>query len=114
MHAASKLMSADLDLAIMLYARNSWKYIMIEAGLDQPEAQRGRPIAFTYTPAEARQLLKDFSRVDIQQDFIFTWNIDKYVKYQYEKQPWFAAMPPEVFRALEKALGWHLMVRARL
>ena len=113
-HAASKLMSADSELRIMLYAKNSWKNIMIEAGLDQPEAQRGCPIAFTYTHAEARELLKDFSRVDIQQDFIFTWNIDKYVKYEYEKQPWFTAMPPEVFRALEKALGWHLMVRARL
>lgn len=33
----------------MLYAKNSWKNIMIDAGLDQPEAQSGCPVANTYS-----------------------------------------------------------------
>ena len=41
-------MNEDSTLKIMLYAKDSWK-TMIEAGLDQPEAQYGCPIANTYT-----------------------------------------------------------------
>ena len=29
------------------------------------------------------------------------------------KQPWFAEMPPEMFRTLEKNLGWHLLITAK-
>ena len=42
------------------------------------------------------------------------WNIQHYVKYEYVKQPWFAAMPPELFKIMERALGWHLMITAKL
>ena len=45
----------------MLYANNSWKNIMINAGFDQPEAQYGCPIANTYTVEEVKQLLLYFS-----------------------------------------------------
>ena len=40
--------------------------------------------------------------------------IEHYVKYEYVKQPWFAAMPPELFKIMERALGWHLMITAKL
>lgn len=98
----------------MLYAKNSWKNAMIAAGLDQPEAQSGCPIAFTYTPDEVRDLMKGYDVFQIEQDHIFPYVVEKYVKYEYEFQPWFAAMPKEMFRALEKQLGWHLLIRARL
>jgi SAM-dependent methyltransferase len=102
------------EFRLMLYARHSWKNILINAGFDQPEAQSGCPIAFTYTPEEVRTLLRNYDVIDIRQDHIFPYIVEKYVRYEYELQPWFAAMPKEMFRALEQALGWHLLIRARL
>jgi hypothetical protein len=99
----------------MVYAKNSWKHLMIEAGFDQPEAQSGCPVAFTYTHDEVRQeLLKGYEVTSIEQDHIFAFVIEKYIKYEYEIVPWFAAMPREMFRALEKNLGWHTLIVATL
>ena len=42
-----KYMDDSTILKIMLYAKNSWKNYMIDAELDQPEAQYGCPIANT-------------------------------------------------------------------
>lgn len=102
------------EFRLMLYAKNSWKNILIEAGLDQPEAQSGCPIAFTYTHDEVRALLRDYEIVDLRQDHIFPYVIEKYVRYEYELQPWFKAMSPTMFRALEQALGWHTLITAKL
>jgi len=110
-----KYMDAASELRLMVYAKNSWKNIMIEAGFDQPEAQFGCPVAFTYTDEEVRkELLGGFEVLSIEQDHIFPFVVEKYVKYEYEIVPWFAAMPREMFRALEKSLGWHKLVVARL
>jgi SAM-dependent methyltransferase len=107
-------MSSASELRIMLYAKNSWKNIMIDAGLDQPEAQSGCPIAFTFTEQDVRDLLGGFYILEMGQDHIFPYVIEKYIKYEYEIVPWFAAMPKQMFVALEKDLGWHLLIRARL
>jgi len=107
-------MGPQSELRAMLYAANSWKRIMIDAGLDQPEAQFGCPVAFTYTEAEARDLLRGFDVLEITQDHIFSYVIDKYRQHEYETVPWFAAMPPEMFHALKKSLGWHLLITATL
>jgi hypothetical protein len=40
--------------------------------------------------------------------------IEKYIKYEYEIAPWFSAMPEHMFAALEKSLGWHMLITARL
>lgn len=109
-----KFMNHESEFRLMLYAKNSWKNIMIEAGLDQPEAQFGCPIANTYTEQEARRLLSDFEIIDIRQDHIFPFVIDKYIKYEYEKQSWFANMPDVMFHCLEKKLGWHLLIKCKL
>lgn len=109
-----KYMNVSSELRLMLYAKNSWKHMMIESGLDQPEAQSGCPFAFTYTHDEVHDLLKDFNVLDISQDHIFPFVVEKYVKYEYEIVPWFASMPKEMFAALEKKLGWHLLITARL
>ena len=109
-----RYMSPSSELKLMLYAKNSWKSIMIGAGLDQPEAQSGCPIAFTYTADEVKGLLEGYEVVDIKQDHIFPFVIEKYVKYEYEVVPWFSAMPKEMFAALEKTLGWHMLITARL
>jgi len=109
-----RYMAAGSEMRLMVYAKNSWKHIMIEAGLDQPEAQSGCPVAFTYTDDEVREeLLKGFEILSIERDHIFPFVVEKYVKYEYEIVPWFAAMPRKMFRALEKSLGWHKLVVAR-
>jgi SAM-dependent methyltransferase len=110
----TKYLQPESEFRLMLYAKHSWKNIMIEAGMDQPEAQSGCPIAFTYSPEEVRSLLKDYEVKSIEQDHIFPYVIEKYVNYEYEFQPWFKAMPPEMFRSLEKHLGWHLLITAQL
>lgn len=111
---ARKLVKQDGELRIMLYAEPSWKAIMIEAGFDQPEAQSGCPIAFTYSEQGVRDLLAGcFEVTEMHQDHIFPYVIEKYVRYEYEPQPWFKAMPEGMFRALEKRLGWHMLITAK-
>lgn len=109
-----KYMMPESEFRLMLYAKNSWKNIMIEAGYDQPEAQSGCPIAWTYTHDEIRHLLKDFEIIDLRQDHIFPYVIEKYIQQKYELQPWFANMPESMFNALKKILGWHTLIRAKL
>jgi SAM-dependent methyltransferase len=111
---ARKLIAKDGEFRLMLYARDSWKDIMIDAGLDQPEAQTGCPIAFRYTHEEVEALLAQggFKADHIENAHIFPYVIEKYVQYEYEVQPWFKAMPGEMFEALEKRMGWHLLITA--
>lgn len=108
------LLAEGGECKVMLYAKDSWKNILINAGWDQPEAQDNCPQAETYTKIGAENLFINagFNRVSVEQDFIFPWNIEHYVKYEYVKQPWFEAMPPELFKIMERALGWHLMITA--
>src|ERR1043165_9845007 len=74
----------DGELRVMVYAKNSWKDIMIEAGFDQPEAQSGCPIAFTYPHDEARDLLGGFDVVSTEQAHIFPFVLYEHVKHEYE------------------------------
>lgn len=109
-----KYMNENSTLKIMLYAKDSWKNYMIEAGFDQPEAQYGCPIANTYTKQEVIDLLNGYEVLSIEQDHIFPYQVEPYKNGEYIKQPWFDSMPPEMFRTLEKNLGWHLLITAKL
>lgn len=109
-----KYMNENSTLKIMLYAKDSWKNYMIEAGFDQPEAQYGCPIANTYTKQEVIELLNGYEVLSIEQDHIFPYQVEPYKNGEYIKQPWFDSMPPEMFRTLEKNLGWHLLITAKL
>ncbi len=111
---AKQYMGPGSELAIMVYAKNSWKRAMIDAGLGQPEAQGGCPLARTFTRGELLGLLDGFDILEMRQDHIFPYMIKDYVEHRYVKQPWFEAMPAEVFRVLEQTFGWHLLVRCRL
>ena len=110
----ASFMKKDTILKIMLYARNSYKNYLIEAGLEQPEAQAGCPIAETYSKDEVFDLLKDFDIMDIHQDHIFPYEIESYKNGIYKKLPWFESMPDDIFKVLEEKLGWHTLVTARL
>ena len=109
-----KVLHKNGEFRCMLYAKNSWKDIMIEAGFDQPEAQQGCPYATTYTLEMVRELFSGlFEVVSASQAHIFPYVVDKYVKYEYELQPWFKAMPAEMFASLERRLGWHMLIVGR-
>ena len=109
-----KYMNENGVLKIMLYAKDSWKNYMIESGFDQPEAQYGCPIAKTYTKQDVVELLDGYEVVSIEQDHIFPYQVEPYKNGEYVKQPWFESMPPEMFRTLEKNLGWHLLITVKL
>ncbi|CAN2169952.1 SmtA SAM-dependent methyltransferases [Candidatus Nanopelagicaceae bacterium] len=106
--------SSGTRVKIMVYAKNSYKQAMINEGLDQPEAQFGCPIANSYSADEALDLFtkQGFSNVKITQDHIFQYKIPEYKEYKYVKEPHFEAMPNQVFAALKKNFGWHLLIDA--
>jgi SAM-dependent methyltransferase len=103
----------DGEFRMLVYAKNSWKAIMIEAGLDQPEAQAGCPIVHTYSKKDIQALLSGFRIMEIRQDHIFPYVISHYLKQRYVLQPWFKVMPNAMFMALKKKLGWHWLIRAK-
>ncbi len=105
------------ELKIMLYAKTSWKHIMIQAGLDQYEAQNNAPVADVFSISEVVDLC-DYAEFDVEdpkdiyQTHIFPYKIPEYKKYEYVLEPYFAAMPASMFRALESRLGWHICCTA--
>jgi len=118
-HALSnikKYCASSSELRIMVYAKDSWKQEMINIGLDQPEAQYGCPIANSYTKKGIEKILRagGFHAEHIQQDHIFPYLVEEYKNFNYVKQPYFEAMPPGMFHFLEKQIGWHLLISAKL
>ncbi len=109
-----KFCGAHTQLKIMVYAANSWKQLMINAGLDQPEAQFGCPIANSYTRMEIESILQSsgFKLEHVSQDHIFPYEVESYRSYNYVKLPWFDKMPAEVMKVLESNFGWHLLIDA--
>lgn len=113
-------------LKIMVYHRYSWKVfwmLMLEKGkfwkLDEiiakhSEAQTGCPVTYTYTKKTVEELIGN--GFEIEEKFvehIFPYKISKYVKYEYEKEWYWRWMPKNLFRRLEKTIGWHLCVTAK-
>jgi 2-polyprenyl-3-methyl-5-hydroxy-6-metoxy-1,4-benzoquinol methylase len=114
---------------IMVYHRHSWKvfWILATYGRGQvwrleelvakySEAQTGCPVTFTYTRNEARALLTEhgFRTREMWVDHIFPYRIPDYTQYRYVRNWYFRWMPPPLFRALERRLGWHLCITAVL
>ena len=101
------------EFKLMLYAENSWKNVMIQSGFDQYEAQNNCPIANVYkkNDVESLLLLHKFKNIEITQDHIFKYKVDKYKNGEYEEEDWFAHMSVDMKRALDKKLGWHLCIK---
>ena len=119
------------ELKVMVYHRWAYKVFAIllaqaarEGGgafwrLDElvarsSEAQSGCPVTYTYSPRTGAALLEGFEVTDWFVDHIFPYSIPEYVRYEYKKAWPFRYLPPWLMRALERSLGWHLCLTARV
>ena len=110
---AHSLLDDGGELKLMVYEKNSWKSAMIDAGFDQPEAQFGCPIAYSFDDGDVMELLEGYFMVtEMSNDHIFPYEVEAYKNYQYKLQPWFLEMPPKMRRALELRFGWHKLISA--
>lgn len=102
------------EFRFMVYAKNSWKYAMIQKGLDQFEAQAGCPYAQAYTHDDIYDLLDSkFWQIErLRQSHCFMYNVEQYKQGRYELEPWFEAMSETMRDAVREYLGWHLLVKA--
>jgi SAM-dependent methyltransferase len=116
----------ETELRVMLYTKWSWKVVWIILGYGKgafwradelvrtySEAQTGSPVTYYYSYAGVRRLMRIFDVVDLRKDHIFPYQIDKYVKYEYEWVWYFRWLPMPWFRWLERRLGWHTLIWAR-
>ena len=102
------------EFRFMVYAKNSWKYAMIQKGLDQFEAQSGCPYAQAYSKDEIHTLLGNKFHIErLRQDHCFMYNVDAYKQGRYELEPWFESMTEAHRQAVREYLGWHLLVKAK-
>lgn len=109
---ACRLRPGSGEFRFMVYARWSWKRLM---GY-QPEAQAGCPLVRWYTGREIREMLRPygFKVVEIRKAHIFPWKVKEYREYRYVMEWWWRWMPEWLFRLLERFMGHHLLVVARL
>lgn len=123
--AIAKRLKPGGELRLMIYARYSWKvmWIYLRHGWREPwnlrrlaakysEAEIGSPVSYIYSFREARELLGGLEIRSMAKDHIFPYHIPDYVQYRYVKNWYFRFLPDSWFRALEKGLGWHLLVVA--
>jgi 2-polyprenyl-3-methyl-5-hydroxy-6-metoxy-1,4-benzoquinol methylase len=108
----NKLLDQNGVFKFMVYAKNSWKYAMIQEGLDQFEAQADCPYADVFTIEDIKNLLTKFNIESIEQDHCFMFNIPEYKKGNFVLESWFEHLPHLMKQAVNKHLGWHLLVTA--
>ena len=102
------------EFRYMVYAKNSWKYAMIQKGLDQFEAQAGCPYAQAFSKEEIHALMSNGWEIErLRQDHCFMYNVEEYKKGNYVLEPWFDSMTDAHRQAVREYLGWHLLVKAR-
>ena len=120
-------MAAGSELRLMVYSRVSYKlfWIMREENvwdmsrIDEliarnSEAQTGCPVTYTYTDRTVRDLLSGYDVLDVRKAHIFTWEIDAYRRFEYKKDAAWANLSEPELAELERELGWHMLVRARI
>lgn len=111
----NKVLKTGGEFRFMVYAKNSWKYAMIQKGIDQFEAQAGCPYAEAFTHDDINRLLPNHKwKIErLRQSHCFMYNVEEYKKGNYVLEPWFAAMPEDIREAVREYLGWHLLVKAK-
>jgi 2-polyprenyl-3-methyl-5-hydroxy-6-metoxy-1,4-benzoquinol methylase len=112
---------------VMVYHRYAWKVLWIlltyghgafwrlnELVAKYSEAESGCPITYTYSRRDATRLFDGLRITDVWVDHIFPYRIADYIQYRYVKVWYIRYMPKALFRWLERHLGWHLCVTARV
>ena len=84
-------MSPKTELKVMLYAKNSYKYMMMK-----------------------KKLFSKFKLKEVRQDFIFPYKISPYKKNKYVKVEHFKNMSKNIFNTFRENLGEHLLITARI
>jgi SAM-dependent methyltransferase len=123
-----KYVTPESTVKIMVYNRWSWKVLCILLGYgkgrfwklnrliaDYSEAEMGCPVTYSYSRTAGRRLLEKhgFRVTGVMVDHIFPFSIPEYVQYQYKVVWYFRWIPRPLFRALERAFGWHLCLTAQ-
>ncbi len=122
-----KYMDTNSELRLMVYSKISYKlfWIMREEGIwdmsrmaeliaRNSEAQTGCPVTYTYSFDEITSLLHGFTILEIHKAHIFTWDVEHYKRFEYKKDPAWIGVDEFQLKELEKELGWHTLVRAKL
>lgn len=112
---------------IMVYNRLSWKVLLMLRNerkgpfwrldnivANSSESQAGCPVAYTYAKSGVRKLLQGLRITDARVDHIFPYQVADYATRRFVKFWYFRYLPSPVFRVLERLLGWHHCVTARL
>lgn len=111
--ALRRCMKPGAELRIMLYAKWSWKNLMVRLGFARREAQADCPVAYRYTAKAVRHLLAGFDVTDIVKAHHFTFSIPEYRRGEYrEVLPW-RWLPAVAKRLFARVLGTQLLVIAR-
>jgi SAM-dependent methyltransferase len=121
-----KYTASNTELRVMVYSKFSWKVLWTiftygkgafwkidELVARYSEAQEGSPVSYCYSFSEVRDLFHDFEILDLRKDHVFSYRIDKYVRYEYEKVWYFRWIPAPLFRLFERAFGWHTLIVAK-
>jgi ubiquinone/menaquinone biosynthesis C-methylase UbiE len=91
---------------IMLYHRTSLVgavHRLLNLPYESPRNLKDHcPVVYTFTGRSARRLFGAFSRVDVRADYPFTYGF-RHLTF------W---MPRPLLKAMGRAFGWHLMIRA--
>lgn len=125
--AVARRLKPGGEFRLMLYSRYCWKvlWIYLHYFWKEPwnlsrlvakysEAQTGCPVTYIYSFRQARKLLSKFEILSMGKEHIFPYRIRDYVQYRYVKCWYFRWIPHAWFRWLERHLGWHLLIVARL
>ncbi len=122
-----KYMGPESVFKMMVYNRRSWKVLWILASygrfafwrLDEliarcSEAQTGCPVTYSYTRQSVKGLLAGMDVTRTRAEHIFPYSIPEYKRHEYKKVWYFRWLPDKAFHWLERRLGWHLCLDARL
>ncbi len=109
-----KIADKNTEIKIMLYAKNSYKNMLLNKTPYRFEAQKGCPVVFTTDYEELKKLInKKFKILEMKQDFIFPYKIREYKKNKYVKINHFKYMPKKIFKTLERNIGEHLLLKLK-
>lgn len=100
----------------MMHRTNNWDMGAMRKVIQYySEAQEGSPVTFVYAFDEIKALLAPhFEVVKMWKDHVFIWNIDEYKKGKYIRTDAFKTISDSDLRVMERELGWHTLVVAKL